>query len=539
MARFATYVVTLVLAACQWPAIEADPPVDGQPAFEQHRPGFHFTPPSMWMNDPNGLVYYDGEFHLFYQFYPEDTVWGPMHWGHAVSSNLVRWQHLPIALAPDEHGYVFSGSAVVDWNNTSGFGEEGAPPLVAIFTYHDPERAKGGTNDHETQGIAYSNDHGRTWTKFQGNPVLPNTAHNRDFRDPNVFWHAASGRWVMVLSVFDRVQFWTSSDLKEWTYLSEFGKGLGAHGGTWECPDLFPLTIEETGETKWVLVQNLNPGGQQGGSGTQYFVGEFDGVSFKLDESFARTLREETAAWLDWGRDNYAGATWSDVPADDGRRIFIGWMSNWDYAQQVPTSMWRGAMTVPRTLRLVSTPEGYRVVSWPVAELEVLRERSVELPPASLQGERDIGAQLGFPPSAADISLEFDLAGTDASRFGVVLANGRGEEYRVGFDVNANRFFSNRRRAGDHGFSDRFADKVHEAPRQTGSARLKMRMLLDVASVELFADQGATVLTDIFFPSSPFDRIALFSEGGTVVLATGEAHRLKSVRRSIRQIVQH
>jgi fructan beta-fructosidase len=496
---------------------------------ERHRPRFHFTPPSMWMNDPNGMVYYGGEYHLFYQHYPEDGVWGPMHWGHAVSRDLVRWEHLPIALFPDELGYIFSGSAVVDWDNTSGFGAGDQPPLIAIFTYHDPKRRERDTNDHETQGIAYSTDRGRTWTKYDGNPVLENRAREPDFRDPKVFWHAPTESWVMVLSVRDHVELWSSPDLKAWSRLSAFGEGVGAHGGTWECPDLFPLRAEASGETKWVLIQNLNPGGPQGGSGTQYFVGDFDGRTFALDPRFEETLRSEPAVWLDWGRDNYAGVTWSDIPADDGRRIFIGWMSNWDYAQEVPTAPWRSAMTVPRTLRLVETDSGYRLLSEPVAELETLRRESVSLAGRRVAGQVDIGAELGFSPSVSDVELEFDLERSDASAFGVTLTNDAGERYRIGYDASRDVFVSDRTRAGDSSFSDEFAARVHEAPRQARAARLRLRLLLDVASVELFADGGATVLTDIFFPSSTFESISLYAEGGAAELVGGEIHRLGGI----------
>ena len=275
---------------------------------QPHRPRFHFTPPAMWMNDPNGLVHYDGEYHLFYQYHPDDTVWGPMHWGHAVSRDLVHWEHLPIALEPDSLGYIFSGSAVVDRDDTSGFGDDGEPPLVAIFTYHDPVRGAAGADDHESQGIAYSTDRGRTWTKYAGNPVLPNPGARKDFRDPNVFWHEPTGRWVMVVSVTDHVELYGSPDLKSWSYLSSFGADHGAHGGTWECPDLFPIRVEGTDRTMWALILNLNPGGPQGGSGTQYFVGAFDGTEFVLDPGFESALSEQTAMWLDWGRDNYAEA---------------------------------------------------------------------------------------------------------------------------------------------------------------------------------------------------------------------------------------
>jgi len=484
----------------------------------------------MWMNDPNGLVYYDGEYHLFYQFYPDDKVWGPMHWGHAVSSDLVHWEHLPIALYPDQHGYIFSGSAVVDWNNTSGFGEDGRPPLVAIFTYHDPVRGAAGTDDHETQGIAYSSDRGRTWTKYDGNPVLPNADKYRDFRDPSVFWHEPTRRWVMLLSVYDHVQIWSSPDLKAWEYLSSFGSGQGAHGGTWECPDLFPLVVAETGETKWVLILNLNPGGPRGGSGTQYFVGEFDGTNFVLDERFAATLEEQEAVWLDWGRDNYAGITWSDVPPDDGRRIFIGWMSNWDYAQVVPTDPWRSAMTLPRTLSLRATPGGYRVYSQPVREIRKLESSTVVLPATMVSGTLDLGDRIDFPASSAGIAVEFVTPEDRGVAFGVMLSNDLGETYRIGFDRASDEFFSDRRASGDHRFSDSFANRVHRAPRAVSGDIIEMELYVDVASIELFADGGALAMTEIFFPTEPFDRLAVFAEGGQVEMRRATVTRMDAAR---------
>lgn len=482
----------------------------------------------MWMNDPNGMVYYEGEYHLFYQYYPDDSVWGPMHWGHAVSRDLVRWEHLPIALYPDELGYIFSGSAVVDWDNTSGFGTGGKPPLVAIFTYHDPVRGQAGTNDHETQGIAYSNDNGRTWTKYDANPVLPNVDRHKDFRDPNVFRHAPSARWIMTLSSFDHVQFWASTDLKEWDFLSSFGQGLGAHGGTWECPDLFYLPVDGSDDGKWVLLVNLNPGGSQGGSGTQYFVGDFDGTSFTLEASFSATLENQAAVWLDWGRDNYAGVTWSDVPEADGRRIFIGWMSNWDYAQVVPTQPWRSAMTLPRTLRLLHTPAGYRVAARPVREIARLRGESVDLPRSAVDASFDLDRLIEFPWTAAEIVLRFSVDDADAD-FGLLLSNDHNEEYRVGFDGSTGSFYSDRRAAGDSSFSDDFANEVHRAPRESAAEVIEMRMVVDVASAELFADGGLTVMTDTFFPSNPFDRMKIYARGGKVTLLGGSVARLDGI----------
>jgi fructan beta-fructosidase len=500
------------------------------PAYsEQHRPQLHFSPPSMWMNDPNGLVFYKGEYHLFYQYYPEDIVWGPMHWGHAVSMDLVHWQNLPIALYPDELGYIFSGSAVVDWNNSSGFGVNGEPPLVAIFTYHDPELGATDANNHEYQGIAYSTDEGRSWTKYRDNPVLPNTDRHRDFRDPDVFWHEPTQRWVMVLSVADHVQFYNSPDLKQWDYLSSFGAGIGGHDGVWECPDLFRIPVSGSDEEKWVLIQNLNPGGPQGGSGTQYFVGNFDGVTFTLDPGFAQMLENSGPAWLDWGRDNYAGVTWSDIPASDGRRIFIGWMSNWDYAQQVPTVNWRSAMTLPRTLSLHRIGNGYRVFSEPVEELAKLRNGSYQFERKVIAGKQDMTSSIGFPITTSEIRLEFKIEESTNADFGIELSNWAGETYLIGFDGVSKRFYSDRSSAGSHDFSDSFADHVHWAPRLQTGENVRMHIVFDVASVELFADDGATVLTDTFFPSERFVRMAFFSKHAPTTITVAEINHLEGI----------
>ncbi len=323
------------------------------------------------MNDPNGLVYYAGTWHLFYQYYPDSTVWGPMHWGHATSRDLVQWEPQPVALAPDSLGYIFSGSAVVDSTNSSGLGSAGNPPLVAMFTYHDMAAEKAGSRRVESQAIAFSLDSGRTWQKYAGNPVIPNPGDVKDFRDPKLVRDAARDRWIVTLAVGDHAEFWGSRDLKSWTKLSAFGAGVGNHGGVWECPDFRPMRVEGSGETKWVLIQNINPGHPNGGSGTQYFVGDFDGTTFTLDPRFAADVRDGRGVWLDEGRDDYAGVTWANAP--NGRVVFLGWMSNWSYAQQVPTARWRSAMTVPRELSLQLTPRGYRIASRPVKELEALR----------------------------------------------------------------------------------------------------------------------------------------------------------------------
>ncbi len=334
---------------------------------EPYRPQFHFSPREMWMNDPNGLVYHEGLFHLFYQYYPEDIVWGPMHWGHAVSKDMVFWEHRPIALYPDENGMIFSGSAVLDENNTSGFGTADNPPLVAVFTYHDTDGEKAGTSNFQTQGIAYSTDNGQSWIKYLNNPVIANEEGFRDFRDPKVFWHEPSNHWIMVLVAGDHARLYRSGDLKSWEYLSSFGEEQGAHGGVWECPDLFPLKVNEEGEDHWVLIISINPGAPNGGSGTQYFIGSFDGTTFNS--------KQQDPLWLDWGTDNYAGVTYNNVPS--GERIFIGWMSNWDYARTTPTHTWRSAMTLPRKLGLLETANSLVLTNEPLADLGTILKSEV------------------------------------------------------------------------------------------------------------------------------------------------------------------
>ncbi|MBI5917565.1 MAG: glycoside hydrolase family 32 protein [Bacteroidetes bacterium] len=493
---------------------------------EPHRPQYHFTPEKMWMNDPNGLVFFEGEYHLFYQHYPKANVWGPMHWGHAVSRDLVHWEHLPIALYPDSLGLIFSGSAVVDWNYTSGFGDNGKPSLVAIFTHHLMEGEKAGRTDYQYQSIAFSNDRGRTWTKYKGNPVIPNTQKIKDFRDPKVFWDRDSKQWVMVFAAYDHVKLWGSPDLKNWKHLSDWGKEWGTHGGVWECPDLFPMTVEGTGEKKWVLLQSLNPGGVNGGSGTQYFVGNFDGKNFKLDPGFSPSVAGGKAVWLDWGPDNYAGVTWSDVPKTDGRRLFIGWMSNWLYGMVVPTEAWRSAMTLPRQLILKKTTTGPSLFSQPVKELETLRSKSYAGENQALEGEMDLTDKLGFSSPLIEIKLEFELPEGTKTDVGIALSNIKGEEYRVGFDAAKNEFYSDRTKAGKADFSDKFAAKRYTAPRVANSKTLRLHLFFDVASCELFADDGGVVMTNIFFPTEDFSQYRLYSTMGQVKVTRLSAYQL-------------
>lgn len=487
---------------------------------ERHRPQIHFSPKEKWMNDPNGMVFFEGEYHLFYQYYPDSTVWGPMHWGHAVSKDLMHWEHLPIALYPDSLGYIFSGSAVVDWNNTSGLGSSEAPPLIAIFTYHDSQGEKANTDTFQSQAIAYSTDKGRSWTKYAGNPVIPNPGI-RDFRDPKVIWDAESEQWVMVFAAQDRVKIYGSKNLKEWEHLSDFGEEYGDHGGVWECPDLFPFYVEEEDKTYWVLLLSINPGGPNGGSATQYFVGDFDGKQFILDDRFEAFVEktsagEEQAVWLDYGRDNYAGVTWSDIPKEDGRRIFIGWMSNWDYANVVPTERWRSAMTLPRTLTLVATDAGPRLQQRFVRELNAL---TVEEEERSLQVVEDtinlIRPEPGEPIQAR-LQLKVKSISGGITRFGVMLVNSEEEYYLIGYNVAKKHFFSDRRKAGDHAFSDKFAKAIHTAPFEIEGDVLNLDIIIDRSSIELLGANGAVALTDLVFPEADFHHVVFFTDDGSV-----------------------
>jgi fructan beta-fructosidase len=303
-----TIFIFMAMASCKNPG-KGEAPQQHQYYGEQHRPQFHFTPDSMWMNDPNGMVFYKGEYHLFYQHHPHSNVWGPMHWGHAISQDLVHWKHLPIALWPDSLGTIFSGSAVIDWNNSSGLGDGQEPPMVAIFTHHNHELEKAGSDIFQYQSIAYSLDRGRSWTKYPGNPVLENPGI-RDFRDPKVSWYEKDQKWLMVFAAQDRIMFYSSPNLIQWNKESEFSVEIAPGEGVWECPDFFPLTVG--GEEKWVLLVSIGDGGPNGGSGTKYYVGDFDGKQFLCDHP------DNAPRWLDFGKDNYAGVSWSDIPSEDG-----------------------------------------------------------------------------------------------------------------------------------------------------------------------------------------------------------------------------
>lgn len=671
------FVVPLTLAG----ALLAEPALPAAPLYtEPWRPQFHFTPERNWMNDPNGMVVYDGEYHLFYQYNPFGDRWGHMSWGHAVSRDLVRWEHLPLALAEENGVMIFSGSAVVDWRNTSGFGTATQPPLVAIYTGHHTSRPL------QDQQIAYSTDRGRTWTRYAGNPVLD--LGLADFRDPKVFWHEPTARWIMVvaLPVDRKVSFYASPNLKQWTHLSDFGPA-GSVAGIWECPDLFPLPVENSrarDRSRHVLIVNVGSGAPAGGSGCQYFVGTFDGTRFLLDpdslpphqpavapegrlladfegpdygawtatgDAFGpgpargafpgqqpvsgfrggglvntfrggdgpqgtltspefeidraylnfligggphpgrtclnlrvdgevvrtatgdaaerldwkswnvRDLRGRRAVleivdresggwghlnvdhivladaparpavtpalWADWGSDFYAAVSWSDVPASDGRRLWLGWMSNWEYAQDVPTSPWRSAMTVPRVMALRRTPEGPRLIQQPVRELESLRQPGHRLGRATIA---DANAWLARQPELGellDITLEWRGLGP-GDTCAVRILGAAGEEIAVVHDAAEGRLRLDRTRSGQVDFHPRFPG-VAEAPLRSRNGRLELRLLLDTSSIEVFAHDGEVVFSSLMFPTAAARRIELTAQGDRVRVRRLEIHPLQSI----------
>lgn len=461
---------------------------------ELHRPQFHFSPQEKWMNDPNGMVFFNDEYHLFYQYHPYGTTWGPMHWGHAVSKDMIHWEHLPIALYPDELGAIFSGSAVVDWNNTTGFFEKNQPGLVAIFTsagtYPDSDRPL------QQQSLAYTKDNGRTWVKYEGNPVLSDV-NITDYRDPKVFWHEETKKWVMVLATGQSITIYTSLNLKEWEFVSQFGHTAGSHEGVWECPDLFKLPVDG-GEEKWVMIVSIGDNSQSAeGSRTQYFIGEFDGTTFVNDHD------DSTILWLDYGRDNYAGVSWSDI--QDGRRIYLGWMSNWRYANQVPTEVWRSAMTLPRELSLTATESGIRLFQKPVAEVQTIRKETKKYAEES--------SIIPLSSSLMEITIEFEIE--SSKQFGFVIQHAEEEKTVIGYNVVKEKLFVDRTKSGDHHFSTSFP-AIQEAPLKLNLQRLKLQVFLDTSSIEVFANDGEIAITSLIFPSEGAKELSLFSTDGKV-----------------------
>lgn len=469
----------------------------------QYRPQLHFSPKEKWMNDPNGLVYYKGEYHLFYQYHPHSMVWGPMHWGHAVSKDLLHWEELPIALYPDELGQIFSGSAVIDKHNTSGLKTSDEDVMVAIFTHHG--------EDNEKQSIAYSNDQGRSWVKYEGNPVIPNPGI-KDFRDPKVFWHEESHKWVMSLACGDCIRFYGSPNLIEWELLSAFGSEYGAHGGVWECPDLIRLPVEGEDQTKWVLIVSINPGGPNGGSVVQYFTGDFDGAAFICDD------QKDVVKWADFGRDFYAAVTWSNLPEP----IWIGWMSNWQYANQVPSESFRSVMSIPRKLGLHRENGELTLVQTPIDLTSLYKNVILSNETLNLQDGHTYQLELDHRQFIAGANVEKNTA----SEFSITL-RGELEQLQIVFDRDRQEVRIDRRNSGQISFSEHFAS-IDTMP----LPELKdFTFILDETSLELFVNQGSRVMTDLFYPCESTYTLEFQADGGEVILLNVDLHYLKSIWR--------
>jgi fructan beta-fructosidase len=499
------------------------------PALEcRYRPKWHYAAERNWLNDPNGLLYSNGLYHLFYQHNPQGDVWGNMSWGHATSTDLLTWDEQPVAIPCDGQEAIFSGSAVVDTHNTSGFGDGGSAPLVAIYTSaYSPASPLAG---RQAQSLAYSTDDGATWVKYDGNPVLDRASAN--FRDPKVFWYEgeAGSYWVMaVVEAEDReVLLYKSADLRTWEYLSSFGPA-NATGGVWECPDLFELPVEGVaGDARWVLVVNLNPGGIAGGSAGQYFVGTFDGVTFRSESTVTEGLQADDSrmqdyGWLDWGRDYYAAVSFSNAPG--GRRLMIGWMNNWQYAAATPSQGWRSAMSLVREVRLkrhagrlvlVQTPvdpfASYGTELFTAGPTWLARRAQLADPAQATEGVQWLPAVASAEVFRIDAEFRPGTAGT----VGLVLrageADGVQERTVLAYSAASGELSLDRTISGDVGFHEDFPS-VERAPVQLQDGLLRLTVFLDRCSVEVFAQDGLVTLTDQIFPAESSTAIGLLTEG--------------------------
>ena len=515
------YYVPLDLSAYQGKSVSVD--VTGMPASslcwkeiklsdtfdssnrETYRPVYHHTPVYGWMNDPNGMFYKDGVYHLYFQYNPYGSMWANMTWGHSTSTDLTHWTYEGTAIVPDAWGAIFSGSCVVDKDNTAGFGK-GA--VVAFYT-----SAKSTPwGDIQSQSMAYSLDNGKTFIKYEHNPILTST--ERDFRDPKVFWYAPGKHWVMMLAVGQEMQIYSSGNLKVWKKESSFGAMQGAHGGVWECPDLVELPIEGTKEKKWVLICNLNPGGPFGGSAAQYFVGSFDGKKF-VNESPTQTK------WLDWGKDNYATVTWSNAPA--GRCITLGWMSNWQYANNVPTTQYRSANTLARDLTLYRVGGELYLKSKPSPEIKKARAEEKKIPTFEVKGNYEVASLLADNKGAYEIEMAIENKGT--SKIDFSLMNEKGEKVAMYYDVVRKQFVMDRSASGIVGFSRDFPAVTVAPVRNTD--QIHLRLFIDRSSVEAFGEEGEYVMTNLVFPAEPYNRMVFSSDKGSYIVKSMNVYRLQ------------
>ena len=494
---------------------------------EKFRPIYHHTPAYGWMNDANGLVYKDGEYHLYFQYNPYGSKWGNMHWGHSVSKDLVHWTHEQPAIARDTMGHIFSGSCVVDHNNSAGFGKDA---IIAFYTSH---KGLPGNHQRQQQCIAYSLDNGRTYTKYEGNPVVTPFDGLENFRDPKVFWYAPQNKWVMIVSADKNMRVYESKDLKKWNYMGEWGAGFGPQPNQFECPDFFEMAVDGNAQhKKWVMIVNINPGFVYGGSGTMYFVGQFDGHKFTCDTA------PNDVKWLDWGKDHYATVTYSNTP---GRVIAMPWMSNWQYANLTPTQQFRSQNALPRELKLYTADNGELLVSAaPVKETEALRNKATDL--GAFEGEKQAKID-----NEGAFELDFDLQAGTADKCGVEIANAKGEKVSIYYDAKAQRFVMDRAESGITEFGNKV--EPHQLDNAQSLKRYKevtvnyhnafalgtwapvpikadthhVQIFVDKSSVELFVDGGRIAMTNLVFPNEPYNQLRFF--GGKV--ANAKAYTIK------------
>ena len=507
---------------------------------DYYRPSYHFTPLYGWMNDPNGMVYKDGEYHLYFQYNPYGSKWGNMHWGHAVSRDLIHWEHLDPAIARDPVGHIFSGSSVVDKKNTAGFGKDA---IIAIYTNNS-------VNHDEVQCIAYSNDNGRTFTKYEGNPVLTPFDGLKDFRDPKVFWYEKDKCWFMIVSADKETRFYKSKNLKKWDYVSAFGKGLGQQPCQYECPDFFQLPVNgDEKNKKWVMTMNINPGCWFGGSATEYFVGDFDGKNFTCPDA-------NEVKWLDWGKDHYATVTFSNTGS---RVLAITWMSNWQYANLTPFKQNRGANGLPRELKLYEKNGKYYISEDVAPEALALRKSTKELGSQTVEGEKAFaGATSGMEGA---FEIEADVTADANGIAGIELYNNKRERTLIYIDMKEGKVVMDRTESGLTDFGKQSVphdielawDKQRAAEGkqpariensinykndfalatwaplslcQEGKKAFHLDIFADKSSIELFVDGGRIAMTNLVFPVAPYENVKLYSQGGKAEFQNMKIHTL-------------
>lgn len=507
---------------------------------DYYRPSYHFTPLYGWMNDPNGMVYKDGEYHLYFQYNPYGSKWGNMHWGHAVSKDLVHWEHLDPAIARDPVGHIFSGSSVVDKKNTAGFGKDA---IIAIYTNNS-------VNHDEIQCIAYSNDNGRTFTKYEGNPVLTPFDGLKDFRDPKVFWYEKGKCWYMIVSADKETRFYKSKNLKKWTYVSAFGKGMGQQPCQYECPDFFQLPVNgDKKKMKWVMTMNINPGCWFGGSATEYFVGDFDGKKFTCPDA-------NEVKWLDWGKDHYATVTFSNT----GDRVLgITWMSNWQYANLTPFKQNRGANGLPRELKLYEKNGKYYISEDVAPEVYALRKDTKNVADASVVGEKMLAGVAANMEGAFEI--EADVTPDANGIAGIEISNNKRERTMIYFDMKQGKVVMDRTESGLTDFGKqavphdielawdkqraaegkepaRIANSINYkndfalatwAPLslcEDGKKTYHVDIFVDKSSVELFVDGGRIAMTNLVFPVAPYENVKLYTQDGKAEFKNLKVHKL-------------